>query len=153
MLLALVVPPPARADGDRAADTAPPAAAKFTVLVLGRVKKPGNVVLDSGARLTDALTAAGAYAIEALVARLGGTPIVDPECTPGGPQLPYAYLMRTSTADSSKSIGYAIDLARVRQHDLRYDMLLKPNDKIFVPECRSLIKPRFPIPLDDPARA
>jgi protein involved in polysaccharide export with SLBB domain len=147
MLLAFAVPVPARADGDRTAETVPAPAAKLTVQVLGRVKKPGEVVLDAGARLSDALTAAGAFVLERLIARVGGTPIVDPECTPGGPQLRYVYIMRTSATDSSKTTGYAVDLARMVQHDVRFDMLLSPNDKIFVPECRSLIQP---IPMVDP---
>ena len=152
MLLAFAVSPPARAADDRTTETVSAPAAKIAVQVLGRVKKPGEVVLDSGARLSDALTAAGAFAIERLVARVGGTPIVDPECTPGGPQLRFVYITRTSTTDSSKTTSYAVDLARMVQHDLRYDMLLSPNDKIFVPECRSLTQPRFPIPMVDPAR-
>ena len=133
---------------------APPAATpgtgvKFTVQVQGRVKSPGSIELDSGARLSDALTAAGAFAIERLIARVGGTPIPDTECTPGGSALRYVYLTRT--VGSSHNTSYAIDFAALLKHDPRYDMLLQPNDKIFVPECRPwsrliLPPPTFPTP-------
>ena len=147
MMLALNCAP-ARAGGDApAADTPAPAAAKVTVQVLGRVKSPGTIVLDSGARLSDALTAAGAFAIEPLVARVGGTPVPDAECTIGGSGLRYVFLTRT--VDSSHQRSYAIDVWAVRQHDARYDMLMNPNDKIIVPECRRwsrtiLTPPTFP---------
>ena len=141
---------PALAAGDApAADSPAPATSKITVQVLGRVKNPGYVVLDSGARLSDALTAAGAFAIEALVARVGGTPVPDTECTPGGERLRYVYLARTN--DTSPNKAYVIDFGALLKHDPRYDMLLRPNDKIFVPECRPwsriiLPPPTFPHP-------
>lgn len=141
LLLALNCVPARAVDGPAPDATA---TAKVTVQVLGRVKSPGTVVLESGARLSDALAAAGAFALEPLVARPGGTPIVDTECTPGGPANRYVFLARA--VDASHNPVYLIDIAAVRKHDLRYDMLMQPNDKIFVPECRWLTRPHFPIP-------
>jgi protein involved in polysaccharide export with SLBB domain len=141
---------PASAGGDApVAGTPVPATSTITVQVVGRVKNPGDVVLDSGARLSDALAAAGAFAIERLVARAGGTPVPDTECTPGGEQLRYVYLARTN--DTAPNKAYAIDFAALLKHDPRYDMLLRPNDKIFVPDCRPwsrimLPPPTFPRP-------
>jgi len=132
--------------------TAAPSAVKFTVQVLGRVKHPGAIRLDAGARLSDALTAAGAD-IEKLVARVGGLPVPDTDCALGGPGLRNVYLMRTTDA-SSKGPTFAIDVSLARQqHDLRYDPLLQDNDRIYVPECRPRVKiistpPTFPIPFD-----
>ena len=137
----------AGAAGDGAPPDAP-ATAKVTVQVFGRVRSPGPVVLDSGARLSDALAAAGAFAIEPLVARAGGTPILDTECTPGGPSNRYVFLARA--VDALHKAAYAVDIAAVRKRDLRYDMLVQPNDKIFVPECRWLTRPHNPIPTFDP---
>lgn len=139
---------PARAVEGPAPDA--PATEKVAVQVLGRVKSPGTVVLDSGSRLSDALAAAGAFALEPLVARTGGTPIVDTECTPGGPANRYVFLART--IDASHKPVYFVDFAAVRNHDPRYDMLMQPNDKIFVPECRWLTRPHFPIPQFEPVR-
>jgi protein involved in polysaccharide export with SLBB domain len=149
MMLALNCSPANAAGDTPAADAPAPANAKITVQVLGRVKHPGNVVLDSGARLSDALTAAGAFAIEPLVARVGGPLVPDTECTPGGAQLRYVFLSRT--VDSSRHTAYMIDYAAVLKHDLRYDMLMRPDDKILVPECRTrsgiiLPPPTFPRP-------
>jgi hypothetical protein len=134
---------------DMPPDLVPPAAAdpgvvKFTVHVIGRVKNPGSYALGPGARLSDALTAAGAYAIDAVVARVGGTPVVNPDCTPGGADLRYVYLARTALSNPPT---YEIDVSRARmQHDLRYDPLLREGDKIYVPECRTPIKMTLPPP-------
>jgi protein involved in polysaccharide export with SLBB domain len=149
MMLALNCAP-ANATGDApAAEASAPATSKITVQVLGRVKKPGDVVLDSGARLSDALAAAGAFAIEALVARVGGPLVPDTECSAGSTRFPYVFLSRTG--DSSRHTGFMIDVAAVLRHDQRYDVLMLPNDKILVPECRpraGFIRtpPTFPTP-------
>ena len=148
MLLALNCVSASAAGDGTPADA--PATAKISVQVLGRVKSPGTVVLDSGARLSDALAAAGAFAIEPLIARIGGTPIVDTECTPGGPANRYVFLARS--VDASHTPVYFIEIAAVRKHDARYDMLMQPNDKIFVPECHWLTRPHFPIPQIDSVR-
>ena len=149
MMLALTCSPASAAGDAPAAGASPLAAPKVTVQVLGRVKNPGDVVLDAGARLSDALTAAGAFAIETLVARVGGPLVPDTECTPGGAQLRFVYLARTN--ETSQRTTYAIDYAAVLKHDLRYDMLMRPNDKVFVPDCRPwsriiLPPPTFPRP-------
>ena len=145
-------PSPARADdvpGPAPAATTAPAAAKLSVQVLGRVEHPGAYKLDAGTRLSDALNAAGAWAFETLVARLGGTPVPDTECMLGGSGLQNVFLMRTT--ETSKNMGYMIDVTMMRrQHDLRYDPLLQDRDRIFVPECRPKAKfiptpPMFPI--------
>jgi hypothetical protein len=74
--------------------------------------------------------------------------VPETECVLGGTGLRFVYLTRT--ADDVRTLSYAIDVSRAQsQHDLRYDPVLKANDKIFVPECRELNKivaPRFPIP-------
>ncbi|HEY6236124.1 MAG TPA: SLBB domain-containing protein [Candidatus Elarobacter sp.] len=114
--------------------TTAPAAAKLTVQVLGRVKQPGTVRLETGARLSDALTAAGAQ-FDTLVA-LGPGPLVrDTDCMLGGSSLQYVFLTRTT--ETSKNMSYMIDISNMlRHHDLRYDPLLRDDDKIVVPECR-----------------
>ncbi len=118
--------------------TTAPAATKLRIQVAGRVKNPGTLQFDAGARLSDALTAAGAD-FEKLIARIGGAPVPDTDCVLGGPALQYVYLMRTT--ESSKVTGYVIDVSIARQqHDLRYDPLLQDNDRIFVPECRPKFK-------------
>ena len=133
------------------ATTTAPAAAKLTVQVLGQVKRPGALRLDAGARLSDALTAAGAN-VEKLVARAGGAPVPDTDCALGGPGLRHVFLLRTTEA--SKTIGFEIDVSLARQqHDVRYDPLLQDNDQIYVPQCRPGVKvisapPTFPIPYD-----
>ena len=148
MMLALNCSRATAADAP-AADAPQAAAVKVTVQVLGRVKNPGDVVLDSGARLSDALAAAGAFALEALVARVGGPLVLDTECTPGGARLRYVFLSRT--ADTARQTSYMIDVAAVLKHDQRYDLLMRPNDKILVPECRPTsgfirTPPTFPQP-------
>lgn len=145
--ISLFVPAAVRADVPTAPAATAPAAAKIRVQVLGRVKTPGNLELDAGARLSDALTASGAFAIEKLVARLGGEPVSDTECVPGGTRLPYVYLVRTG--DDSRTVSFAVDITRMqRRDDLRNDPVLKANDKVFVPDCRERFAPRFPIPAD-----
>jgi protein involved in polysaccharide export with SLBB domain len=128
-----------------------PAAAKLRVHVVGRVKHPGTLQLDAGARLSDALTAAGAD-FEKLIARVGGEPVPDTDCVLGGPSLRQVYLTRTT--ETSKPATYAIDVSMARQqHDVRYDPLLRDDDRIFVPQCRPKVKviltpPTFPTPLN-----
>ncbi len=123
---------------------------KVRVHVSGRVKTPGIVELDAGARLSDALNASGAFAFETLVARVGGTPVPDTACMLGGPNLRTVVLIRTTAA--SRPVFSMIDVSLARQqHDLRYDPLLKANDKIVVPECPPKVKiistpPMFPTP-------
>ncbi len=129
--------------------TTAPAAAKLHVRVIGRVKNPGTLQLDAGARLSDALTAAGAN-FEKLIARVGGVPVPDTNCVLGGPGLRNVYLTRTNEA--SKQATYAIDVSIARQqHDVRYDPLLQDDDHIYVPRCRPKVKviltpPTFPTP-------
>ena len=123
------------------------ASAELTLQVLGRVKNPGTLRLDSGARLSDALTAAGAE-FDPLVARVAGPLVRDTDCMLGGASQQYVFLARPS--DTPKNISYMIDVSiMLRQHDLRYDPLLRDGDKIFLPECRPRMKivatpPTFP---------
>ena len=131
--------------------TTAPAPAKLRVHVAGRVKNPGTLQLAAGARLSDALTAAGAD-FEPLIARVGGAPVPDTECVLGGSGLRNVYLTRATAA--SKQATYIIDVSIARQlHDLRYDPLLQDDDRIVVPECRRnskviLTPPTFPTPFD-----
>jgi|GEM_PF-3221405 len=124
-----------------------PVAATLTVQVLGRVKDPGSYVLQDGARVSDALTIAGAYSNDRLVARLGGTPVPDYDCMPGGAEAHFIVLARS---ESTKTITYYVDVEAARRlHDLRHDPLLRQNDRIFIPECPMRgfkIVPTFPIP-------
>jgi hypothetical protein len=128
-----LAPTAIRAD-DSATPASPtaPAATKLHVRVIGRVKNPGTYTLDAGTRLSDALAAAGAE-FDMLVARGAGPLVPDTDCALGGPGLRYVYLARTS--ETSKTIGYMIDIARQRD-DARYDPLLRDGDGIFVPDCR-----------------
>ena len=131
--------------------TTAPVAPKLNVHVMGRVKHPGTLRLDAGARLSDALTAAGAD-FETLIARVGGAPVPDTDCVLGGPSLRQVYFTRTTEA--SKDATYAIDVSAARQqHDLRYDPLLRDDDRIYVPQCRPKVKviltpPTFPTHVD-----
>jgi hypothetical protein len=119
-------------------ETPAPVVAKFTVQIIGRVKKPGNIVLDQGARLSDALAAAG-------VKESSG-------CTFGGADLHRVFLTRA--VESSGSTSYMIDVALAQQHkDLRYDPLLRANDRIFVPECRPSGIPILTPPMVPPGSA
>ena len=134
-------PPPAATTG--------PVAAKVSVKVLGRVKNPGTLQLDTGARLSDALTAAGAQ-FDTLVALSAGPLVRDSYCMLGSRGSQYVFLTRT--AETSKYTSYMIDVSiMLRHHDLRYDPLLRDDDKIVVPECRPRMKfistpPTFPKP-------
>jgi SLBB domain-containing protein len=127
--------------------TTGPVAAKVSVKVLGRVKNPGTLQLDTGARLSDALTAAGAQ-FDTLVALSPGPLVRDSYCMLGGPGSRYVFLTRTT--ETSKKNGYMIDVSiMLRHHDLRYDPLLRDDDEILVPECRPQMKfiptpPTFP---------
>ncbi|HEY0380933.1 MAG TPA: SLBB domain-containing protein [Candidatus Elarobacter sp.] len=148
-ILALGVTP-VSADDVPAAGSAvtAPAAPKLTVQVLGRVKNPGNVELDAGARLSDALVKAGAYAVETLVARTLGSVIADLDCVPGGADLQYVFLTRAAAESAGSGPSFQVDVAKARQqHDVRYDPLLQQNDKIFVPECRSRRRPMLVPPI------
>ena len=118
---------------------AAPAPAKVRVHVIGRVKNPGDYTLDAGARLSDVLIASGAYALEKLVARTGGTPLPDTDCMLGGANLRSIFLTRAT--ETSRTTAYLIDVTNaLRRHDLRYDPVLQENDKIFVPECLPKVK-------------
>lgn len=104
-------------------------------------------MLGDDARVSDALTIAAAYSSDRLVARLGGTPVPDYDCMPGGAQARYVVLARSEPA---KNVAYYVDVEAARRlHDLRFDPLLRQNDRIFVPECpvRGFkIAPTFPTP-------
>ena len=130
--------------------TTAPVAPKLTVQVIGRVKHPGTLRLDAGARLSDALTAAGAD-FETLIARVGGAPVPDTDCVLGGPELAQGLPHAHDRSVEARS-RYAIDVSVARQqHDLRYDPLLQDDDEIYVPQCRPKVKviltpPTFPTP-------
>jgi hypothetical protein len=63
-----------------------PAATTFTVQILGEVMKPGTYALADGARLSDALAAAGRSHVDAANARIGIAADA-PGCTAGGADL------------------------------------------------------------------
>lgn len=119
------------------ADAASKSAARIAVQVTGRVKNAGEYSLADGARLSDALAAAGAF--PAVPGPGDTTPLVDAVrgCTAGESDLHRVYLVRASTTSASQHLAYQIDVANARdRHDVRYDPLLRNDDKIIVPECR-----------------
>ncbi|MBV8748203.1 MAG: SLBB domain-containing protein [Candidatus Eremiobacteraeota bacterium] len=129
------------------APTPMPVAPKVAVQVLGMVKNPGNYSLDAGARLSDALAAAGLSTIDAVNARAGIAPDA-PGCTAGGADFHRVFLTRRNEASKTWASSYQIDVARVDvararlNKDVQYDPLLRADDKIYVAECRPF---RFPI--------
>ena len=151
IILLLGPPTPSVAADDPAGPSPmPTAAARITVTVLGSVRSPGIHTLDVGARLSDALAAAGLATVDAVNARAGILPDAR-GCTSGGADRHRVFLMRS--AESSNPATYAIDVALARQrNDLRYDPLLRENDKIYVPECRPFrILISVPLPHQDTA--
>jgi polysaccharide biosynthesis/export protein len=90
------------------------------VQVLGAVSRPGNVEVNEGDRLSMALARAGA---EASVK----------------PDLNRVYLTRVDPATGKTLPSYQIDLYQALQKgDQRYDPILRKDDKIYVPEARSI---------------
>jgi len=111
---------PASADHGATPSAAP--VKTFRVQVLGTVSRPGNVDLKDGDRLLTALTRAGIS-------------------TPLRPDLNRIILVRIDPA-TGKNSSYAIDVHQALQHgDLRYDPILRADDKIFVPEARPFRAP------------
>lgn len=90
------------------------------VQVLGAVSRPGNVEVNEGDRLSMALARAGA---EASVK----------------PDLNRIYLTRVDPATGKTLPSYQIDLYQALQRgDQRYDPILRKDDKIYVPEARTV---------------
>lgn len=152
VILMLGPPPPSAAADDPAAalSPVPTGTARITVTILGSVGSPGIRTFDVGARLSDALAAAGLAAVDAVNARAGIPPDAR-GCTFGGADRHRVFLLRS--AESPNPATYAIDVALARQrNDLRYDPLLRENDKIYVPECRPFRIPIVvPLPHQDTA--
>ncbi len=125
----------AAADAPPAPPSAPKSEAKIAVQVSGRVKNAGDHALDDGARLSDALAAAGTFGYvpgdtALLVDAVRG-------CAAGESDLHRVFLIRASTKPDAPHLIYQIDVAQARErHDLRYDPVLRQGDKIVVPECR-----------------
>jgi protein involved in polysaccharide export with SLBB domain len=92
----------------------------FRVQVLGAVTRPGNVEVNEGDRLSMALARAGAEASQK-------------------PDLNRVYLTRIDPATGKTTPSYQIDLYQALQRgDQRYDPILRKDDKIYVPEARSI---------------
>lgn len=90
------------------------------VQVLGAVTRPGNVEVNEGDRLSMALARAGAEA----AAR---------------PDLNRVYLTRIDPATGKTLPSYRIDFYQsVQNGDQRFDPILRKDDKIYVPEARSV---------------
>jgi protein involved in polysaccharide export with SLBB domain len=133
-VLLVIAPCPAMAGADPAPS---PSATVETVkvLVLGAVPAPGAFALPAGARLSDALEAAGL--------RAPGTPlrnvkVADLDDLASGCASNLADLHRvflTRTRDGKTLPSYMIDLER-SWSDSRYNVVLRDGDKIFVPQCR-----------------
>jgi len=90
------------------------------VQVLGAVTRPGNVEVNEGDRLSMALARAGAEAA-------------------AKPDLNRVYLTRVDPATGKTMPSYQIDLYQALQKgDQRYDPILRKDDKIYVPEARTI---------------
>jgi len=90
------------------------------VQVLGAVSRPGNVDVNEGDRLTMALARAGADA---------GV----------RPDLNRVYLTRVDPATGKTNSSYVFDVYQALQKgDQRFDPILRKDDKIYVPEARSI---------------
>ncbi len=90
------------------------------VQVLGAVSRPGNVEVAAGDRLTMALARAGAEAS-------------------ARSDLNRVYLTRTDPATGKTTPSYEINVYQALQKgDQRYDPILRKDDKIYVPEARSI---------------
>ncbi len=90
------------------------------VQVLGAVSRPGNVEVNVGDRLSMALARAGAEAS-------------------AKSDLNRVYLTRTDPATGKTLPSYEIDLYQaLKRGDQRYDPILQKDDKIYVPEARSI---------------
>jgi protein involved in polysaccharide export with SLBB domain len=92
----------------------------FRVQVLGAVTRPGNVDINVGDRLSMALARAGAEASQK-------------------PDLNRVYLTRVDP-DTGKTLpSYEINVYQALQRgDQRFDPILRKDDKIYVPEARSI---------------
>jgi polysaccharide export outer membrane protein len=90
------------------------------VQVIGAVTRPGNVEVNEGDRLSMAVARAGAEAS-------------------AKPDLSRIYLTRTDPVTGKTSPSYEINVLNALQRgDQRYDPILQANDKIWIPEARSL---------------
>jgi polysaccharide export outer membrane protein len=90
------------------------------VQVLGAVSRPGNVEVNVGDRLTMALARAGAEAA-------------------AHSDLNRVYLTRVDPATGKTTPSYEINVYQALMHgDQRYDPILKKDDRIYVPEARSI---------------
>jgi polysaccharide export outer membrane protein len=90
------------------------------VQVIGAVSRPGNVEVGEGDRLSMALARAGAEAS-------------------ARSDLSRVYLTRTDPATGKTTPSYEINVYNALQRgDQRYDPILQANDKIWIPEARSL---------------
>jgi polysaccharide export outer membrane protein len=90
------------------------------VQVIGAVSRPGNVEVNEGDRLSMALARAGA---EASV----------------HPDLARVHLTRTDPLTGKTTPSYEINVYNALERgDQRYDPILQANDKIWIPEAKSL---------------
>ncbi|HEY0613134.1 MAG TPA: polysaccharide biosynthesis/export family protein [Candidatus Elarobacter sp.] len=90
------------------------------VQVLGAVSRPGNVEVNEGDRLSMALARAGTEAATR-------------------PDLNRVYLTRINPETGKTLPSYQINLFQALQRgDQRYDPILQKDDKIYVPEARSV---------------
>lgn len=97
-----------------------PGAEMIRVQVLGAVTRPGNVEVNEGDRLSMALARAGTEAA-------------------AKPDLNRVFLTRVDPATGKTLPSYEINLYRaLQQGDQQYDPILRKDDKIFVPEGRSI---------------
>ena len=90
------------------------------VQVLGAVSRPGNVEVNVGDRLTMALARAGAEA-------------------QAHSDLNRVYLTRIDPATGKTTPSYVINVYQALEHgDQRFDPILRKDDKIYIPEARSI---------------
>lgn len=108
------------------ADPATPVTGAIRVQVLGAVVHPGDLVLATGSRLSDALAAAGARS-----ASTTDEFTIEAAFGPGS-DLRRVFLTRTI---DGRPVSRQID-ARRSSAESSDDPLLQPGDKIYVPEVR-----------------
>jgi polysaccharide export outer membrane protein len=92
----------------------------FRVQVLGAVTRPGNVDVNEGDRLSVALARAGVEAS-------------------AKPDLNRVYLTRIDPATGKTQASYEVNVYQALQKgDQRFDPILRKDDKILVPEARTI---------------
>jgi protein involved in polysaccharide export with SLBB domain len=99
----------------------------FRVQVIGAVTRPGNVEVTKGERLSMALARAGVEAASK-------------------PALNRIYLTRYEPS-SGRNMSYRVDLYQALQNGQQDDPILRKDDKILVPEARTVSPALIGVPV------